>query len=160
MVVSGERRRAVESALRAVHPYEEPAFDWVQLADGVAHPCGRIGDLQGVEDFQAFVDDRLGSRSEMWVGHDRPVRCVAVVGGAASGEWRAALALGADAYITGEVPQHVALEASESGLTILACGHYATEQPGMERMGSILAEVCRIQVVVFEPGVGLSGRPR
>ncbi|ARU41163.1 Nif3-like dinuclear metal center hexameric protein [Armatimonadetes bacterium Uphvl-Ar1] len=160
MVVSGERRGVVEATLRAAHPYEEPAFDWVQLADGVAHPCGRIGDLQGVENFQGFVDDRLGSRSEMWVGHDHPVRRVAVVGGAASGEWQAALALGADAYITGEVPQHVALEASESGLTILACGHYSTEQPGMVRMGSLLAEVCSIPVVVFEPGMGLSGRPR
>jgi len=159
MLVRDHCRDRVDLALKEVHLYEEPAFDWVRLADGIAHRAGRIGNLDGIEDFQTFVDEQLGSRSEMWVGHDRPVRRVAVVGGAAASEWRHALAAGADAFITGEVPQHVALEASESGLTILACGHYATEHPGMERMAELLEERCGVPVEVFVPLAGSNGRP-
>lgn len=159
MVVRDSCKGAVEGALRGTHPYEEPAFDWVQLEGGIAYRAGRVGDLQGVDDFQSFVDERLGSRSEMWVGHDRPIRRVAVVGGAASGEWRDALDAGADAFITGEVPQHVGLEASESGMTILACGHYATEHPGMVKMGELLRAKLGIEVQVYEPKSGKNGRP-
>lgn len=95
----------------------------------------------------------------MWLGHDRPIRQVAVVGGAAAGEWRSALAAGADAFVTGEVPQHIALEASECGLTILACGHYASEQPGMVRLAELLADRCNLPTQIYVPGVGWNGHP-
>jgi dinuclear metal center YbgI/SA1388 family protein len=160
MVVAECHRAGVERALREVHPYEEPAFDWVTLREGTAHPAGRIGTWAGGEDFQVFVDGALGSRSDMWVGHERPIRRVAVVGGAASGEWKSALKLGADAFVTGEIPQHVALEASETGLTVLACGHYATEQPGMASMADRLRDQVTVPVDLYEPEPGFFGRPR
>ena len=82
------------------------------------------------------------------------------MGGAADGEWPAAQALGADLYLTGEVKQHVALEASEMGIPIMAAGHYATEQPGAaelaKRMETLIPEV---EWVVFEPAPGQAGRP-
>jgi dinuclear metal center YbgI/SA1388 family protein len=164
MSVRDHCRGAVVRALREVHPYEEPAFDWVRLEDGIAYRAGRIGSVGGdfadSEAFQQFVDSQLQSRSEMWVGHDRPIRRVGVVGGAAASEWRSALVAGADAFITGEVPQHVALEASESGLTILASGHYATEQPGMVRMAELIGEKCELPTGIFVPSTGMFGHPR
>ncbi len=160
MQVRDHCKHAVESALYKNHVYEEPAFDWVRLADGIAHRAGRIGSMREVDNFQAYVDERLESRSEMWVGHDRAISRVAVVGGAASGEWRAALAAGADAFITGEVPQHVGLEASESGMTIMACGHYATEQPGMVEMAKQLRQRLSIPVEIYVPDGGLHGHPK
>lgn len=159
MVVPNHRKRAVEEALRAAHPYEEPAFDWIRLECGHAYPAGRIGNLGQVEDFQREIDSRLGCRSEMWVGHDHPIRRVAVFGGAAASEWQAAVSAGADAFITGEVPQHVGLEASESGLTILACGHYSTEQPGMEALACQLQANLQVPTLLYEPVAGQSGRP-
>ena len=88
------------------------------------------------------------------------VRKVAIVGGAADGEWMAAQRAGADVFVTGEVKQHVGLEASESGLPILAAGHFATEHPGAavlaDRMRDLVPEV---EWIVFEPAPGLHGRP-
>lgn len=159
MTVPGNRKPAVEKALRTAHPYEAPAFDWVPLADSVGYPAGRIGRLDPKNDFQQHTDHCLQSRSEIWLGHNRPVETVAVVGGAAAGEWKAALAAGADAFVTGEVPQHIALEASESGLTILACGHYATEQPGMAAMAKNLRESLRIPIHLYAPQSGFHGHP-
>lgn len=159
MTVPGHRKPAVEKALRIAHPYEEPAFDWVPLADSAGQPAGRIGRLEPKHDFQHHIDQCLQSRSEMWLGHNRPVETVAVVGGAAAGEWKAALVAGADAFVTGEVPQHIALEASESGLTILACGHYATEQPGMAAMAENLRESLQIPVHLYAPQSGWHGHP-
>ena len=85
---------------------------------------------------------------------------VAVCGGAADGEWRDAQRQGADVFVTGEVKQHISLEASESGMAIIAAGHYATEQPGVvelsRRMGE---EIPSIVWKVYEPPAGFAGRP-
>ena len=82
------------------------------------------------------------------------------MGGAADGEWLAARNEGADVLITGEVRQNIAVEASESGLKIVAAGHYATEHPGCAALRDRLA--AKVPVVdwdLFEPAAGLGGRP-
>ncbi len=142
MVLDAAVKPAVDKAVRKAHPYEEPAIDYLLTADQNPTPAGRIGSLASPlsgEELVRHVDEALQTRSWIWPGHDRPIKRVAVVGGAADSDWKAALADGADAYVTGEVKQNVAIEASESGLTILASGHYATEQPGVE----VLAEKLR-----------------
>ncbi|MBX3114612.1 MAG: Nif3-like dinuclear metal center hexameric protein [Fimbriimonadaceae bacterium] len=161
MFVPDEIKSQVERAMRQAHPYEEPAFDWFQLADGGGYPLGRIGDIEPgtAEEIREHFDQLLGSRSEMWVGHSRAIRKVAVIGGAAAGEWKSAKSAGADCLITGEVPQHVGLEASESGFVVLACGHYATEQPGMAKMARRLKEKTGLECELYTPEAGKSGRP-
>jgi putative NIF3 family GTP cyclohydrolase 1 type 2 len=66
----------------------------------------------------------------------------------------------ADLLVTGEVKQHLALEASESGMCLLSSGHYATEQPGVvalrDRMAAAMPE---IEWTVFVPEPGHAGRP-
>lgn len=161
MFVEDGIRSKVEDALRKTHPYEEPAFDWFKLADGGGYPLGRIGDAESAtaDEIQARFNELLGSRSEMWVGHNRAIKRVAVIGGAAAGEWRSTRSAGADCLVTGEVPQHVGLEASESGFVILACGHYATEQPGMVEMARLLRESTGLECELYTPEEGSSGRP-
>jgi putative NIF3 family GTP cyclohydrolase 1 type 2 len=85
---------------------------------------------------------------------------VAVVGGAADGEWKAAQRAGASVLVTGEVKQHVALEASESGFAIIAAGHYATEQPGCSALRDRMATAMDgVDWALFEPEPGSAGRP-
>lgn len=163
IVCPADRVSAVVKALRQTHPYEEPAFDLVPMRASNGQPVGRIGRLDNslpLDEFVELVDTQLGTRCLTWGRQSHSISKVAVVGGAADSEWRAALGCGADAFITGEVSQHVALEASAAGIAILCAGHYATEHPGCvalaRKMGGLMSD---IEWIVFEPNPGEDGRP-
>jgi dinuclear metal center YbgI/SA1388 family protein len=163
MVVPTGRRNAVERAVRLAHPYEEPAVDFLSVAPGKHPGCGRVGHLgtaTTLAEYVSVLDKALETRCLAWGAASRPVHRVAVVGGAADGEWRAAQLAGADVLVTGEVKQHVALEAVESGFAVIAAGHYATEQPGVDALARRMSElVPDAQWEVFTPEPGLHGRP-
>jgi hypothetical protein len=163
MVLPEYRVRGVERAIRRVHPYEEPAFDFLLLADRSEQPAGRIGMLVGGMTLEGLVRDanvRLGTASWAWGDPVKPIKKLAVVGGAADSEWRKAREAGADAMLTGEVKQHVGLEAAEEGFAIVASGHYATEQPGCEALRDRLAEeLPEVEWLLYVPEPGFAGRP-
>lgn len=160
-VVGAADLRAVIAALRESHPYEEPAFDVFPLAPAGDLPIGRYGRLPApmrLSEFVAHVDGVLATRSMAW-GGGRAVERVAVVGGSAADEWRAAAAV-ADVLVTGEVPHHVSVEAAEEGFALLAAGHYATEQPGAAALAERLAQALPgIQFALHTPEPGAGGRP-
>ena len=56
----------------------------------------------------------------------RPMRRIAWCTGGAQGYFEAAIAAGADAFITGEISEPQAHYARECGVAFLACGHHAT----------------------------------
>lgn len=125
-------------------------------------PIGRYGTVEGttLADFARSVERALDTKAWAWGEETRPIRTVAVVGGAADGEWRAAQGVGADVLVTGEVKQHVALEAAESGFALVAAGHYATEQPGVVTLRDRMAERCPgVEWTTFVPERGQAGRP-
>lgn len=163
MLCPAHAAKAVVNALIAAHPYDEPAYDLLAMPKGVAQPMGRIGQVGGetnLGDFARFIDTCLATRSLVWGNPNKVVRQVAVVGGAADGEWRPAQAAGADILITGEVKQHVAVEAAESGFAIVAAGHYATEHPGCGSLRDRMqAEVPDVEWSLFTPEPGYCGRP-
>jgi hypothetical protein len=53
--------------------------------------------------------------------------------GGAQGYFEAAIAAGADAFLTGEISEPQAHLARETGVAFLACGHHATERFGAGR---------------------------
>jgi dinuclear metal center YbgI/SA1388 family protein len=65
---------------------------------------------------------------------------IAVVTGAGASFVHEAIALGADALITGEPAEHVTADASEGGIHFIAAGHHASERLGIRRLGEIMAE--------------------
>lgn len=137
MLVAKDRRIKVEAAVKKAHPYEEPAMDWSDLADGSGQPMGRLGHLPSVMpllDFRDLVDEKLGCRSQVTGRPDRAIRKVAVIGGAAGDEVASAHRAGADVYVTGEFKHHELIAASFSKLATVEAGHYATEHPGMEAL--------------------------
>lgn len=156
-------RRAVETAVRQAHPYEEPAIDFLVMAPRPEQQIGRKGRLPKPMTPAALrdhVDACLDTRSDVWQCGDGAITWVGVVGGAASDEWSAARAAECDALITGEVKQHHALEASEAGLAMVAAGHYATEQPGVEALRARIAQALPdIEWILFSPDPGRHGRP-
>jgi dinuclear metal center YbgI/SA1388 family protein len=152
---------SVVEALKRVHPYEEPAYDLYPLRAEEPRPISRIGQISpiGLIDFQRSLDQTLNTRSWTWGDPERSIQKVAVCGGAADGEWQSAQREGADVFVTGEVRHHVAIEACEAGLAIIAAGHYATEHPGCASLRAALAkEVPGVQWHLFEPAPGEAGR--
>src|SRR5699024_4980951 len=104
MVAPRALREDVRAALRRAHPYEEPAYDLIEVAGGPgAEGLGRVGELPREETLARFTErvaDALpptvwGVRAAGDPG--RPVRRVAVCGGSGDSMLGAAAAAGADA---------------------------------------------------------------
>ncbi len=68
------------------------------------------------------------------------VHSVGVVSGGGASSLGEAVALGLDAFLTGEPAEHVMADAREAGLHFIAGGHYATETFGVRRIGDLLVE--------------------
>lgn len=86
----------------------------------------------------AHVQARLG-RSVTCVPGARPIRRVAWCSGGAQGYFEAAVAAGADAFVTGELSEPQAHLARETGVAFLACGHHATERYGAPAVAAHVA---------------------
>lgn len=103
---------------------------------------GRVGTLDApmsAEALAALVADRLGPPAVTLADAGRPVSRVAVLGGSGGDDVPAALATGADAYVTGEAPHHWLVDAPEMGLSLIVAGHHHTEAP----VCAMLAEMIR-----------------
>jgi len=73
-------------------------------------------------------------------GVGRPIRRVAWCTGGAQGYFEAAIAAGADAYVTGEISEPQAHLARETGVAFFACGHHASERYGAPALAAHVAE--------------------
>jgi dinuclear metal center YbgI/SA1388 family protein len=146
MVLPGAAVAAATAALRATHPYEEPAYDLVALAPAeVARGTGRVGRLPHpvpLRDFAAQVRAALpATAGGVRVGGnpDRLVGTVAVCGGAGDDLFAEVRASGADAYLTADLRHHPASEALEHGAPALVdCAHWATEWPWLAAAERVL----------------------
>ncbi|MFM8900346.1 MAG: Nif3-like dinuclear metal center hexameric protein [Burkholderiales bacterium] len=72
-------------------------------------------------------------------GDGRPLRQVAWCTGGAQSYFEAAIAAGADVFVTGEISEPQAHYARETGVAYLACGHHASERYGVQALGEHLA---------------------
>jgi len=67
------------------------------------------------------------------------VRRIGIVSGGGASHLEEAIALGLDAFLTGEPREHVMSLAREAGIHFIAAGHYATETFGIRALGDWLA---------------------
>ncbi len=153
-VVPAHLVRGAVEAIRAHHPYEEPAFD-VYPVDGYPEGCGygRVGRLPGPllpEELAGYVSDSLGFpvRLVSDPAPGRAVESVAVLGGSGGSFIGQAAAVGADAYITGDLSYHDALLAESLGLVAVDAGHAATELPSLVPLARKLGEAVDVPVSV------------
>lgn len=73
-------------------------------------------------------------------------RKIAWCSGGAQGYMEAAIAAGADVYITGEASEPNYHLAREAGVSFIAAGHHATERYGIKTLGEAIAKTFGIQV--------------
>ena len=82
----------------------------------------------------------LGREPTLIVGDGRAIRRIAWCTGGAQGFFEAAIAAGADAFLTGEISEPQAHYARETGVAFLACGHHATERYGAPALAAHIAD--------------------
>ena len=93
---------------------------------------GRIGTLReelSMEDFSYLVKGLLDCDGVRVADACIPVSRVAVVGGDGKDYVRAALAAGADTFVSGRISYNMMAEAAEMGMNMIEAGHFFTEQP-------------------------------
>lgn len=97
----------------------------------------------------AGVADRLETvleRKPLLIGNgDRMVGRVAWCTGGAQGYFEAAIAAGADLYVSGEISEQTVHLARESGVAYIAAGHHATERYGARAMAQYLRQVLKLE---------------
>ncbi len=162
MVVPSSRVAAVVGALRAAHPYEEPAYDVLPTLVPHARGVGRVGELAEPTTLGAFAGTVAAAlpttANPIRVSGDagRVVRRVAVCGGAGDDLIGAARGAGADVYVTADLRHHPVSEAAERGLAMIDAGHWATEWPWLadaaERVAHSLGDVrTTVSTTVTDP---------
>ena len=102
--------------------------------DGEGHTIGigRVGTLAGGEApglaaFAAQVKEALGANGVRYVDAGKPVRRVAVGGGACGDMLELARAQSCDTFVTSDVKYNQFLDARDLGVNLIDAGHYPTE---------------------------------
>ena len=134
----------VIAALRKAHPYEEVAFDIIQLENTSPEiGAGQIGTLpQPMEELE-FLRHLKATMKAGVVRYTKlagkPVQKVAVCGGTGSFLLGAAQRQKADVFITADFKYHEFFDA-EGKIVIADIGHYESEQFTMELFSEFLQE--------------------
>lgn len=140
VVLDRHLRSTVVAALLAAHPYEEPAYDVVELADlpDRTRGSGRIGSLAAPMSLRDFADLAAqtfpATAGGLRVSGDpeRTVSTVALCGGSGDFLLGTARRAGADVYVTSDLRHHPASESVEDSLlsggpALVDVAHWAAE---------------------------------
>lgn len=120
----------VVTAVRAVHPYDEMAYDLYPVENiDPTYGLGAIGNLKRPVTLAAFLRTvkRVTTAKHLRVsGSPQRVRTVAVCGGSGSDLIRRAQSVGADVFVTADVRYH-AHQGSSRQFAVVDAGHWETE---------------------------------
>ena len=154
VVAPARARGAVLAAMRAAHPYEEPAFDIFALVPPPGDAgLGRIGTLAQPEPLRRFVSrvDAALPRTSCGVraagDPEMLVSRVAVCGGAGDSLLAAADRADVQAYVTADLRHHPADEHRRaSNVALIDVAHWASEFPWCEQAAETLR--CRFEAAL------------
>jgi dinuclear metal center YbgI/SA1388 family protein len=139
VVLPRGRRSAVVAALRAAHPYEEPAFDVVETVTTGRDGIGRVGVLPEPVPLRAFAERVAAILPATAAGvrvagdPDRPVSNVAICSGAGDSLLELVRSTQADVYLTADLRHHPVEEhLAEAGCPVVDVSHWASEWPWLD----------------------------
>lgn len=98
----------------------------IEPVEGTFIMKGCLDYEMSIDDFAEFVKDTLHVSGLRYTDTDKPVRTVAVGGGACE-EYIAEAMNYADCFITGDMKYHDFLDAAENGFAVISAGHFETE---------------------------------
>jgi dinuclear metal center YbgI/SA1388 family protein len=97
------------------------------------------GAFRDTAELAAHVERALGRHATRIDAAAGPIGRIAWCTGGAQGFFEAAIAAGAQAFLTGEISEPQAHYARECGVSFLACGHHATERYGAPAVAAHVA---------------------
>ena len=138
----------VTAALKAVHPYEEIAYDVYLIENpnpnfGIG-VIGMLPNPQSLGSFLKIVKRKLGAKSLRFTGNSiAKIQSVAVCGGAGSDLLPNAIAAKADVFITADVRYH-AFHTAVDKIAVVDAGHWETEQIILKPIAARLRSAARV----------------
>lgn len=111
------------------------------LLDVTGEGFVRVGTLpqpMRAADLKEYLAAALDTDVRLMGNPDKEITRLGVCSGAGSSEWTEAAALGAEAFLSGEIRHHNALAMTDAGIPCFECGHFATEQPGIFALADAL----------------------
>ncbi|WP_024304057.1 Nif3-like dinuclear metal center hexameric protein [Pseudogulbenkiania sp. MAI-1] len=111
---------------------------------------GSVPVPQRADEFVRATGEKLGREALLLGRPDKPVRRVAWCTGGAQGYFAEAVALGVDAFVTGEVSEQQHHMALEYDVAFVAAGHHATERYGIRALGAWLSNNHDVSVVFID----------
>lgn len=159
------RRTAVVRAMLAAHPYEEPAYDVTEVADPALAltGTGRIGSVEPTT-LGGFAEQIAAALPATEHGvriagdPERPVKRVAVCGGAGDFLLDRIAGSDADVYVTSDLRHHPAAEFLEKGgPALIDVAHWAAESTWLPVLDARLREALgdavetRVSGIVTDP---------
>ncbi|HEY5994656.1 MAG TPA: Nif3-like dinuclear metal center hexameric protein [Gallionellaceae bacterium] len=114
---------------------------------------GELGQAQTLGELVQHIAQHLQRVPQVIGNPQRNITRIAWCSGAAQGYFEAAIALGADAYLTGEISEQNVHMAEETGVAFIAAGHHATERFGIRALGEHVAERFNIEHRFFDQDV-------
>ncbi|MBK7433974.1 MAG: Nif3-like dinuclear metal center hexameric protein [Chitinophagaceae bacterium] len=138
------KEKKILNALIKAHPYEEVAYDIISLENSSPSiGSGILGDLESSLDEAGFLQKLKEVFGLTLVRHTglrgKPVKRIAVCGGAGSFLTGAAIAAGADCYVTADLKYHEFFDANDR-LLLADIGHFESEQFTTDLLFELLSE--------------------
>ncbi len=154
VVLPRARRSRVLRAMLDAHPYEEPAYDLLELASVAGRTgLGRVGELPSPIPLRELTSRAAAVLPATAWGvraagdPEQVVTTLAVSGGSGDSLLGTAARSGADAFLTADLRHHPASEAPE-GLALLDAAHWATEWPWLVDAARRLTGATNVETVV------------
>ena len=132
--------------IRVIHPngVDDSGREWGLLRMGET-------ETQPLESFLSSVKERLHCDGLRYVDSGKPVRNVAVGGGACAGGLVEAFDAGCDTFVTADIKYNQFWDAHDLGLNLIDAGHFATENPVVAvRAEKIAAAFPGVEVKISE----------
>ena len=130
--------------LKLAHPYEEVAYDIIQLENnwnGIG--SGMIGELEvemSEQNFLKYISNVFNAKCVRYTSLlKKPIKRVAICGGSGSFLIKNAIAARADVFITSDVKYHEFFD-SDNQIVVMDVGHYESEQYTSELFYEIISE--------------------
>ncbi len=142
VIYQGNKERKLIATLLKVHPYEEVAYDIYSLSNNYSEVgAGMIGELENPMQENEFLQLLKKNMKADVIRHTellgKPIKKVAVCGGAGSFLLNQAIAAGADIFISADFKYHEFFDA-EGKIIIADIGHFESEQFTQELLLEII----------------------
>lgn len=100
---------------------------------------GTLPQVQTLGQLAKHLGENLGRVAQAIGDSSQTIKRIAWCSGGAQSYFEQAIALGVDAFITGEISEQNVHVAQETGVAFIAAGHHATERYGVQALGEHLA---------------------